>query len=478
MSLGTKMFHSMIWSAIGRLSVQAIQFILGIILARILTPEEYGLLGIIIVFVAISHVFIDSGFTKALVQRQNRTEVDISTVFLFNIVISIVCYLIIWLASPFIADFYEIPSLSLLLRVLALELLLGALFAVPGTLLTIELDFKSLTKVNFVATLISGLVAIYLAYNDYGVWALVFQGLIRSLIMGVMMWIKLKWIPIWVFSVNSFKTLFAFGSKLLISSLLSSIVNNFYNLFIAKIISTKDLGYYSRGSQFPSIFSDIIGSVLDSVLLPVLAKVQDQRELLVTYTKNIIISTALISVPIFFGLAILAEPLVKVLLTDKWLPAVPVLQIICFARLITNISGINVNLLYVIGRTDLALRQQYVKLGIRLVLIIAALKFGIIFIALAELISTAVHFFINTYYPGKIMNYGAFRQIKDMRLILLAGFIMTIGIYIVLNIIENDLLKLIIIPITGAIIYISTIYLFRIPEAHQLVSKLKHFAKP
>ncbi|MGB5819495.1 MAG: lipopolysaccharide biosynthesis protein [Saonia sp.] len=477
MGLGDKLFHGMVWSAMERISIQAVQFVIGIILARILTPTEYGMIGILVVFMAISEVFIESGFTKALIQKQDRTEDDVSTVFLFNIAISIVCYVILWFIAPLVADFYEMDILSALLRVLALSLLINALFAVPATIFTIDLDFKSLAKINFVASIVSGGIAIYMAYNGYGVWALVFQTLLRSLVMAILMWTLLKWQPNWAFSKSSLKQLFKYGSNLLAASLLQTTVNNFYALFIAKFTSTRDLGYYTRGTQFTSFFLNIMKSMLGRVLLPGLATVQDQRKVLVNYTRKIIKATAILVIPVFLFLAIIAEPLIRFLLTEKWLPAVPIMQIFCLARMITLISSINVNLLYVIGRTDLSLRQQFVKLAVRVVLLVVALKFGIIYIALAELTSIIIHFFINTYYPGKIMSYGAFSQLKDIATIFISGLIMIALVYGVINFIETDILKLLVAPVIAIPVYVAFMYLFKVKEFFVLISKTKSFFK-
>ena len=449
MGLGDKMFKGMAWSALDRISVQAVNFITGIVLLRILSPPEFDIIAILLVFITISQVFIDSGFTKALIQKQNRTNDDISTVFLFNILISLVCYLLLWLAAPFIADFYEIAELSILLRVLAISLILNALFTVPLTLYTIELDFKVITKVNLVSSIISGSIAIYMAYTGLGVWALVGQTLIKSVMMALMIWLGLKWKPNWVFSKSSLKQLFSFGSNLLISSLLNTSVNKLYELVIPKVTAPGNLGYYTSGTRITDFIFGIMNAVLERVLLPGLASLQDQLEVLVKHTRSIIRATALLTVPIFLFLATIAEPLILILMSDKWLPAVPVMQIFCVARAITIISGINVNLLYVIGRTDLALKQQYAKLAIRVVLLIAALKFGIYYIALAELTSTAIHFFINTYYPGKIMKYGALNQLKDMFPVILSGAIMSLCVYLSVFWVQNDFIKLCIAPSRG-----------------------------
>ncbi|MBC8767875.1 lipopolysaccharide biosynthesis protein [Arenibacter sp. BSSL-BM3] len=475
MSLGSKMFKGMVWSAIERFSVQAVQFIIGIMLARILTPKEYGIIGILLVFIAVSDVFIDSGFSTALIQKQKRTKVDISTVFWFNILISLVCYVVLWLLAPYIQEFYDLEQLSILLRVMSLSLIINALFTIPMTLLTIELDFKTISIITLIATIFSGIIAVYYAYHGYGVWALVIQIMTRSALTAILTWLMIKWRPFFIFSKSSFKELFSYGSKLLASSLLSTAVNNFYALFIAKFISTKDLGFYTRGTQFSDVVFGILSSILDSVLLPGLSTIQEQRDKLVNYTRNILKATALIIIPIFLYLAVIAEPLIKVLITEKWMPAVPIMQIFCIARLITIISGINVNLLYVIGRTDLALKQQYSKIAIRVLFFVIALKYGIIYIALAELISTASHFFINTYYPGKIMSYGAFSQLKDLVPIILSGLVMVVVVCVINYFISSDVIKLCVSPIFAIITYFTSIHFFKVKELNTLIMASKKF---
>lgn len=473
MSLASQMLKGMVWSAIERFSVQTVQFIIGILLARILTPQEYGIIGVLLVFILISNVFIDSGFTKALIQKQKRTEEDISTVFWFNISIGVLCYFILWIAAPYIAKFYELESLTTLLRVLSFSLIINALFAVPTTLITIDLDFKTLSKINLIAALISGLIAIYCAYIGLGVWALVIQIIARSIFSALLSWHLIKWRPLLMFSKSSLDELFDYGSKLLASSLLNTTVNNLYALFIAKFISTKDLGFYTRGTQFSDVVFGILSSVLDSVLLPGLSTIQEQRDILVSYTRKIIKASTLIILPVFLFLAVQAEPIIRFLLTEKWIDAVPIMQIFCIARLITIISGVNVNLLYVIGRTDLALKQQYFKLAIRILFFIIALNYGIVYIALAELLSTAIHFFINTYYPGRIMEYGAFAQLKDLAPILISGFIMVLVVFGVNFIIQSDILILLISPLIAVFVYFTTIHFLKVQEFYSLINGIK-----
>lgn len=467
------MVKGMVWSMLERVSVQSVQFILGIILARILSPSEYGTIGLLTVIIAFMQVFVDSGFSKALIQKQERTQTDISTVFFFNIIISLVCYLLLWITIPFIADFYNNESLIDLMRVTSLSLIFGAFFSIPTTLLTIKFDFKAIARTNLIATILSGIIAVWMAYDGYGVWALVLQTVLKSMLTVFIMWFQIKWKPTLVFSKTSFHSLFSYGSKLLLSSVLNMSVNNFSNLFIAKVTTIKDLGFYTRGTQFADMIFTIFSSVLDSVLLPSLASIQNEREKLIHLTRLTIKFTALIITPILVGLACIADPLIKILLTDKWLEAVPIMQIICLARLITIISGINVNVLYAIGRTDLALKQQYIKLIIRIVFLVIAIKHGIIFLALAELVSTITHFFINTYYPGKILNYGSLQQIKDISPILFSGLLMSVGIYYTMEFVDDLLLKIVFSTIIGAIIYFSLIYFIKKDEFITLIKNIK-----
>jgi len=473
MSIGNKMFKGAIWSTIERLSVQLVSFILTIVLARLLTPSEYGTIGLLIVFISFSQVFIDSGFSKALIQKQNRTDDDISTVFYFNLFIAIICYVSLYFLAPLISGFYEISKLENLLKVLSISLFFNALFAIPNTLLSIDMNFKSITKVNFSSTVISGLIAIYLAYDGFGEWALVYQTLIKSFLMAVFFWIAVKWKPIMIFSKKSFFELFNFGSKLLVNSLMNNIVNNFASLFIAKVINTQQLGFYTRGTQNADTAFSTINSIIDNVLLPGLAPLQNQLELLIDGTKKIIKTAAVVVIPIFLGLSIIAKPLIILLLTEKWSMAIPIMQLICLSRLITIISGININLLYVLGRSDLALKQQYFKIAIRIVLLVVALQYGIIIIAAAELATTIIHFFINTYYPGKMMKYGAIQQIKDISPIILSGVVMSIiGVSVVYFAGLSDLLSIILTIILCSTSYYFMMRILKISEYKMLEKRI------
>ncbi len=467
----------MAWSGIERLLLQAIQFVLGIILARILSPNEYGTMAILMVFIVLSQVFIDSGFTKALTQKIDRDENDKSTVFIFNIFISGICYSIIWLSSPFIAEFYQIPELVSYLKVIGLSLIINALYTVPNTLFTIELDFKTITLINFISVVLSGILAIYLAYQGYGIWSLVYQVLVRSSLACILTWFLLKWIPNFRFSKESFKHLFNYGSKLLASSLLAQLFSNLNSLLIGKYIGAKELGYYSRGTQFSDVLYNTFSPAINGVLLPGLAPLQNQPDVLIKHARRIIKTTTLITLPFFLILTVLAEPIILVLLTDKWAPAIPIMQMFSMARLITIVGGVNINLLYIIGRTDLVLRQQYVCIAIRVGLVLLALPRGVVMVALAELVSSCIHFFVNAYFPGKLMGYGGGSQLKDILRIVLSGLIMIIPLYLIPTLFQNLLIGLIITVIVSIIFYVVIIYYLKIAELDFIVKKARSFVK-
>jgi len=470
------MLSGFLWSSIERLSVQVVQFILGVIMARILLPNEYGTIGLLAVFIAFLTILVDSGFAKALIQKQNRTQADLSTIFFFNVLISIVCYVLLWFGAPFIANFYKIPLLVSLTRVLGLSILLNAFFAIPSVILTINFDFKTIAKINLVAVICSGIIGIIFAYKGAGVWALVIQTLVRSVFTVILMWLHIKWKPDFMFSKGSLKTMFGFGSKYVLSALMAMMVSNISTLFIAKLTSTKQLGYYTRGTQFADIVASSFSSVLASVLLPGLSTLQNERDKLVSMTRSIIKATALLTTPILVGMALIAKPLIQLLLTDKWLPAVPIMQIICIARAITIVASVNINLLYALGRTDLTLKQDYLKILVRLTFLALAFKYGIVYIALAELASTSVHFFINCYSPGKILRYGAIRQIFDLLPIIFISALMAGCIYISMIYIHSNLFKILIASITGFVVYVGGLQVFRVPEFGFLIGKVRSMA--
>ena len=457
----SKKIFSFYWNALEKFGSQIVRFVLGIVLARILSPRDYGLIGLLIVFTAISQIFVDSGFSKALMQKNDKNPSDVNTAFTFNLIVSLSLYLLLFITAPLIAHFYEEVILVQLLRVLALTLIINALFAIPNTILAIDLDFKKIAVINFTSIVISGIVAILLAIMGFGVWALVLQYLLKSILTTVLFWLSKAWSPKLFFSKTSFKRLFKFGINITLSSLLNEIVEKFSWLFIAKSFSTSDLGYYNRGIQFPDTAIGTLGSVLDSVLLPNLAKIKGDVLQLKEEVSRLIRFLSLITILPTVLLAVLAEPVVILLLTNKWIAAAPILSIFCFCRFTTNLSTISINLLYTINKSNLVLRQQYWKMGIRIVLILLALKFGIVYVALAELISVIIHFIIGAYYPGKIINFGAVNQIRQILPFLIIGLFEFIALSYLMSLFDSQIVKISIVCAVGLFLHIVLVYFFK-----------------
>lgn len=443
------------WTAIEKISVQGIQFVLGLIMARLLTPEDYGTVGMLAIFIAVSQTFIDSGFTNALIRKIDRTEEDFCTAFYFNIVIALVCYGVLFIVAPWVGDFFHTPILCPILRVQSIALILNSLMGVQVAKLTIDINFKALAKRALMASLVSGIIGVILAYIGWGVWALVAQTLISSLINLIFIWIYCKWYPRLGFSKASFNDLWGFGSKLLASGLLHTVYSNLTPIIIGRHFSARDLGVYSRGTQLAKYPADITNDILGKVTFPVLAKIQnDEEHLIRVYRKYISISSMII----FFGcslMAAIAHPLVITLLTDKWESCVIYLQIFSFSIMFDHISKINLNLLQVKGRSDLFFRLEIIKKVISLAILLASIPFGVIGICISKVIYGQIATYINTYYTGKLFGLGYIEQFKDFGGFLLISIIACIPSYLLTLISMPDILILIL----GFVISVTLYYL-------------------
>ena len=401
------------WNAIGRFSTQGVNFIIGLILARLLSPSDYGVVGMVGIFFAIAQTFIDSGFGSALIRKNDCTDTDYSTAFYFNVLVGLVCCILLFLASPFIANFFNTPILKDVVRVMSLNMLVGSFAIVHGTKLTYSIDFKSQAKVGLLTSILSGSVGIIMAYKGLGVWSLVFQNLIATIIRVTLLYIYTKWLPIWQFSKDSFHYLFSFGSKILTASLLHTIYSNMTTLIIGKTYTARDLGFYTRAQSLASFPSTNISGILQSVTFPVLSKIQDNDEHLIDSYRKLISMTSIV---IFWGmclLAALAKPLVVTLLTDKWLDAVIYLQIFCFGYMFDHICQLNLNILYVKGYSNLVLRLELIKKTISISMILVAIPIGPLAICVAGTLYTQIAVFINTYYTGKLFGLGYCKQMQD-----------------------------------------------------------------
>ena len=376
-SLKTKAVKSVMWSSIERFSVQGIQFILSIVIARLVTPSEYGLIAMLSIFLAIAQTFIDSGFSNALIQKQGRTETDNSTVFYFNIAVSIIVYGMLYGAAPFIADFYKEPLLTTVTRWIGLNIIISAFSIVQRAILIIKLDFKTQAKASLIAVILSGGVGIAFAYYGYGVWALVIQAIASNFINTFLLWIFAKWTPAFRYSWQSFRTLFAFGSKLLLSGLLHTIYMNLYSLVIGKKFSAVEVGYFNRAStlaQFPSIN---ITNVLTRAIYPIQCQLQDQQDKLKNSFIQFIRLSVFLIFPLMIGVCVLSKPLVLLFLTEKWLPAAELLQILCIAYMWYPVMSINNNMLNVRGRSDYFLKAEIIKKVIAIGILVATLPWGV-----------------------------------------------------------------------------------------------------
>lgn len=401
------------WSAIGNILTKGVTFLIGLILARLLSPADYGVTGMVGIFFAIAGTFIESGFGSALIRKQDCTDIDYSTAFYFNAVVGLLFCLLLSLAAPFIAEFFKTPILEDIVVVMSINMFISSLCIVQGTRLTAAVDFKSKAKIGLTTTIFSGVVGIVMAYNGYGVWSLVWQGVFANILRTILLLFTTKWYPKWQFSKESFKYLFSFGSKILTASMLHTIYCNLTTLIIGKYYSAKDLGYYSRGESLASLPSTNITAILRNVSYPILSKIQDDDKRLIDVYRKYITITSLV---IFFGmflLAALAKPLIITLLTDKWSQAVIFLQMFCFTYMFDHLCQLNLNILYVKGRSDLVLRLEVIKKTISISMLVAAIPFGVLAICLSRTVYTQIAVIINTYYTGKLFGLGYFAQVRD-----------------------------------------------------------------
>jgi len=471
-SLKQKTYKGFFWSFIERFLIQFIPFVLGIILARILFPSDYGLIGMMAIFIAISRIFIDSGLANALVQKQNRTEEDFSTVFYFNIIVCLVFYLLAFIGAPYISAFYHAPELKQIIRVFFISLLIDAFSSVPLTKLRIALDFKKKAFCNLFAVTISGIVGVWMAYSGYGVWSLVAQTIVNSLVTLIMLTVMVRWKPLPVFSKSSFKQLFGFGSKLLGAMLLDTVVDNLYTFLLGHFFSKKDVGFYMRGLQVPIVVAGTLTSILENVTYPVLSSIQDQKEMLIAVYRRLIRMVSFLIVPAMFGLAFISESFVHYFLTEKWMPAVVLMQWVCFARIITPINLLNMSLLNAIGRSDLYLKINLIRFPITITILIIAIPLGLKAVVIGQFIMSIIGFFINSSMSGKLFGYGAFAQIKDMFPAILSSAIMLAALALSLSGIHHDLIKMIASLFVGSASYIlvsSMLKTEEIKEIHTLM---------
>lgn len=471
-SLKQKTVKGVAWTSLDKFTNLGFGFVIGVILARLLSPSDYGLLAMIAVFNAIAFTFLDSGFGNALVRKPNLTENDNTTAFFFNLIAGIVLFGIIWLIAPWVSSFYNKPILTPLLRAEGSLLIIASFKIVQNTQLSRALNFKALMIIRFVSSLSGGVSGIIAAYCGLGVWALVIMHIVDALISLALLWIISPWRPRGKWSKSSFNYLWGYGSKLLASGLLNTIYGNIYPIIIGKCYSAADLGQYTRANGYAAIPSQSLTGVIQQVTFPVLSQIQDDDKRLATNYRRMLRFTVFIIFPIMIGMAALAHPLVIALVTDKWEQCVPYLQIVCFSMMWYPVHAINLNLLQVKGRSDLFLRLEIIKKALITVVVFACVPFGIMGICYGSVFTSVACLAINTYYTGKLINVGFVRQMKDMTPTLLASLAMGAVVFFAVMPFGSDVVKLAVgIPL-GMVIYLAVAKVFKMPELQEALDIL------
>lgn len=407
------------WSGIERFSSQGIQFIISIVISRILLPREYGLIAMLSIFISLGQTFIDGGFGQALIQKRSRNNIDYSTAFFTNLAFSIFAYLLLFIGAPWIAEFYEEPELLVLARFVGLNFIVSSFMVVQNAIISINLDFRALTISSLVAVIIGGAVGIVLALNGMGVWALAIQALLSNVIRVVVIWFYLKWIPLLKFSLNSFKELFGFSSKILLSTIMHTLYMNMYTLVIGKFYNTTDVGLYNRSNTLANFSSVNLTSVIQRVFYPVLCEQQDNDEMLKKTLRESIRALALVIFPSCLLLALFAKPLLYIVFTPKWLPAASLLSILAISFALYPLLSMNIQMLQVKGHPELFLKAEVVKKISAIILLVVSLKYGIIYLCFSILAYNICDYLITLFFVKKVFSTSLFEQIKWMKDIIL-----------------------------------------------------------
>lgn len=471
-SLKSKTFKGIVWSSVERFSVQGVQFLVMLVIARILDPKDFGLVGMLAIFLAVAQSLIDSGFSQALIRKQNRTEVDNNTVFYFNIVVSAVLYLILYAIAPWVSDFYEEPELCNLMRVLCVLVIINSFGLVQRAIYSALINFKAQAKASFIAVLISGCMGVWMAYHGYGVWTLVWQQLLNASINTIFLWVYSNWNPKWQYSWQSFRELFSFGSKLLASGLINTLYDNIYILVIGKIFNATSLGYFTQADRFTRLPSANIIYVIQRVTYPALCSIQnDDVKLRADYRKLLRLS-AFIIFPLMCLLAGIAYPLVDFLLGEKWRFTASLIIPLSFSMMWWPIHAINLNLLQVKGRSDLFLKLEIIKKIVGLSIFVLSIPLGLLFMCYAGIVTSIFCLMINTYYTGKLIQVGFLIQMKDMAVTLATSLLAFVAVYFITMFFDDHIAKIIIGVLVGLCLYISIAFLFKFREIDYLKSLL------
>lgn len=457
-TLKHKTVKGVVWTSVDRFANQGVSFVFSIVLARLLSPSDYGIIAMTAIFFSVAGCFIDSGFGSALIRKKDRTEEDLYTCFFFNVVVSIACYMLLFLCAPLIAKFYNQPILTAIIKISGLNLVIGAFAGVSGAMFSYKLDFKTPAIISLICNIVSGLVGVIVAYLGYGIWALVWQGVVSGTLRSLLTIVASKFHPKFAFSKKSFHYLFSYGSKLTLSYLIGTFYENIYPIFIGKFYKPSQLGNYTRALGWAQLPSSNITGVIQKVTFPVLAEIQDDSQRLAFNYRRLLRLSAFVVFPLMVGLSAVASPLIRVVLTSKWDGCIIYLQIVCFALMWYPIHAINLNLLEVKGRSDLFLRLEIIKKIVGLCIMFVAIPFGVEAMCWSMIVSSIICLFINTYYTGKIIHVSFWMQMKDVLPIFLNSCLMGIIVYSCISFISMEALKLVVGILVGAVYYILSSY--------------------
>lgn len=475
MTLGEKALGGFFWTLTSNIGLKSVTLIVNIVLARLLVPEDFGLVAMLMIFFAVSQSFVESGFSQALIREKELTEKDKATTFYLNVMIAVVCYLVLWIAAPKIASFYNNEKLIALTRFMGLSIVFQSFYIVQQATLTHALNFKKITIVSLTASVLSSVIAVVMAYQNLGVWALAVKYVSFSLIAAILFYVVNPWYPRASFSRQSYHRLFGFGSKLLLSGLLDTFYQNIYNLIIGKYYSAATLGYYAQAKMYVDQATQTSTSTLQTVTYPILSQTKDDLERLRSSHKRIIMASSYIIFPLTIGLAVLAEPLIMTFVGEKWKGAIPLVQILCVSEILYHLHAINLNLLKVMGRSDLFLKLEIIKKINTTIAILIGIKFGLWGLLIGSVVNSYVALFINMYYTHRLVQYSYREQIADLLPVVLHTLPMLLLLYLFVNYITlPHMVMLIIGLLLGVISYFGFTYVIKSRALVYIMELLSH----
>lgn len=476
-SLKKKTVKGVGWSAVDNVAQYAVTFIVGIVLARLLSPDDYGLIGLIAIFTAVCTAVINGGFATALIRKVTVTDEDYNTVFIVNLCVSLFLYVLVFFLSPLIADFFNRVELIDLTRVCSLGLIIGALSFVQQTRLIRRIDFKSQTKITIISTVLSGIIGIVMALLGFGVWALVAQQLVNQSIKTILLWLVNKWIPHLCFSSDSFRDLFGFGWKMMVSSILDTVWKELYQLIVGKFYNPATLGQYTTSKQFSQLFSSNLTNVVQRVTYPVLSSIQNDRVRMVSAYRRIIKISMFVTAICMFSLGAISEPLLYCLIGPKWHEAATYLPLICLSGVLYPLHAINLNMLQVQGRSDLFLMLEVIKKIMALVPLAIGAFVGIMPMLFANLLFGIISFFLNSYFSGKFLGYSSFKQIYDVAPSFCVAIVIALSVYFLKYIECSYWIVLPLQIITGAIVFFVICYFIKLDEYNEIKTIISPYLK-